>query len=108
MSVPAVRASWLGGAGLLGSSLRARLGIHWSIRDEAGFQALGAFCRGLTPILPERLRVTGPAQLRRRRRAIASGPLGGEDGDPDGPARGALGGENGDPSGPARGHAASL
>ncbi len=79
MSIPAARAFWLGGAGLLASPLRARLGIGWNAVDEAQFQALGAFCRGLTPILPDRLRITGPAQLRWRRDAIARGPLG----DPD-------------------------
>lgn len=80
MSMPAARASWLGGAGLLGSALRARLGIRWSIRDEAAFQTLGVLCRSLTPIMPERLRVTGPAQLRWRRQAIARGPLGSQTG----------------------------
>lgn len=76
MSIPAARVFWLGGAGLLGGALRARLGIGWNAVDEAQFQALGAFCRGLTPILPERVRITGPNQLRWRRDAIARGPLG--------------------------------
>jgi uncharacterized protein (DUF2236 family) len=56
--------------------LRERLGIRWSLADEARFRTVGALSRGLTPILPMRLQVTGPAQLRWRRRAIADGPLG--------------------------------
>jgi uncharacterized protein (DUF2236 family) len=76
MRVPAARALWLGGAGLLRPSLRARLGVGWSGADAAQFRALGALSRGLTPVLPKRLKVMGPAQLRWRRRAIARGPLG--------------------------------
>ena len=77
MAIPAARAFWLGGAGLLGGALRTRLGIGWSLIDEVQFQALGTLCRSLTPILPERVRITGPNQLRWRRDAIARGPLGG-------------------------------
>ena len=58
-------------------SLRDRLGIGWSPLDETRFRALGAALRALTPVMPERWRVTGPAQLRWRRREIADGPLGG-------------------------------
>jgi hypothetical protein len=39
-------------------------------------RALGAASRALTPVLPERLRNVGPEYLRRRREAIARGPLG--------------------------------
>jgi uncharacterized protein (DUF2236 family) len=74
--IPAGRAAWIGGIGLMDSSLRRRLAIPWSPVDEAQFRALGTACRALTPVLPERLRVTGPAQLRWRRREIAEGPLG--------------------------------
>ncbi len=73
--LPASQVLWLGGAGLVSPGLRSRLGIRWTSRDEAQFQALGRISRGLTPVLPERLKVMGPAQLRFRRRAIARGPL---------------------------------
>jgi uncharacterized protein (DUF2236 family) len=75
-SLPAQRALWLGGIGLMGPTLRARLGIGWSRRDERAYQALGRLTRAMTPALPQRLQVMGPAQLRMRRRAIARGPLG--------------------------------
>jgi uncharacterized protein (DUF2236 family) len=74
--MPARRALWLGGVGLLGRSLRERLEIRWSPLDEAQFWALGIACRSLTPVMPESLRVMGPGQLRYRERAIADGPLG--------------------------------
>jgi uncharacterized protein (DUF2236 family) len=74
--MPASQVLWLGGVGLLSPPLRHRLGVHWSRRDEAQFRALGRVSRGLTPVMPKRLRVTGPTQLRWRRRAIARGPLG--------------------------------
>jgi uncharacterized protein (DUF2236 family) len=74
--MPASQVLWLGGVGLLDPPLRGRLGVSWSRRDEARFRTLGAISRGLTPVMPQRLRVTGPAQLRFRRRAIARGPLG--------------------------------
>jgi uncharacterized protein (DUF2236 family) len=76
MRIPARRALWLGGVGLLGPFLRRRLRVDWSIVDEAQFRTLGVFSRGLTPLMPESLRITGPAQLRMRREAIARGPLG--------------------------------
>jgi uncharacterized protein (DUF2236 family) len=74
--LPASQALWLGGVGLIPDELRRRLEIPWSRRDELQFRALGAVSRGASPLLPERLRVMGPAQLRWRRRAIAGGPLG--------------------------------
>jgi uncharacterized protein (DUF2236 family) len=73
--IPAARALWLGGVGLLGRSLRERLDIRWSRLDEAQFRSLGIACRSLTPVMPESLRVMGPGQLRYRERAIAGGPL---------------------------------
>jgi uncharacterized protein (DUF2236 family) len=74
--IPARRAMWLGGIGLMDRTLRARLGIPWSAADEAQFRALGRSSRALTPVLPMSLTVMGPAQLRWRRRAIERGPLG--------------------------------
>ena len=76
LRLPASRVLWLGGVGLMSPQLRDRLGIGWNLSDAAQFRALGALSRGLTPLMPERLRVTGPAQLRWRRKAIARGSLG--------------------------------
>jgi uncharacterized protein (DUF2236 family) len=73
--IPAGRAARIGGIGLMDPSLRRRLGIGWSRLDEAQFRVMGAAMRRLTPVMPERWRVTGPAQLRWRRREIAEGPL---------------------------------
>jgi uncharacterized protein (DUF2236 family) len=74
--VPASRAMWLGGVGMLSPELRDRFAITWTHRDERQFNALGRTTRALTPVLPKPLRIAGPAQLRMRRRAIARGPLG--------------------------------
>jgi len=74
--MPASRALWLGGVGLMDGALRRRLDIGWSRADEAQFRTLGLLSRGLTPVMPKGLRVVGPQQLRWRRRAIARGPLG--------------------------------
>jgi uncharacterized protein (DUF2236 family) len=76
LRLPASRALWLGGIGLMAPSLRERLGIEWSPRDERQFRALSAVSRRMTPVLPRRAQIIGPAQLRLRRRAIARGPLG--------------------------------
>jgi uncharacterized protein (DUF2236 family) len=76
LRVPARRALYVGGVGLLSAELRARLRIRWTRRDESEFRALGAVSRGLTPLLPKKLQVFGPTHLRWRRRAIADGPLG--------------------------------
>jgi uncharacterized protein (DUF2236 family) len=76
LRLPAGQVLWLGGLGLMTPALRNQLDIRWTQVDEAQFRALGRISRGLTPILPASLRVTGPAQLRWRRRAIARGPLG--------------------------------
>ncbi|MBV9914981.1 MAG: DUF2236 domain-containing protein [Solirubrobacterales bacterium] len=75
-SMPLQRALWLGGIGLMPPILRARLGIGWSWYDRLAYDALGRCARALTPALPERLLVTGPAQLRARSDTIARGPLG--------------------------------
>lgn len=76
LRLPAGQVLWLGGVGLMGAGLRRRLGVAWSLADEAQFRTLGAVSRALTPLMPERLRITGPAQLRWRREAIEHGPLG--------------------------------
>jgi len=74
--VPASQALWVGGVGMMSPLLRHKLGIPWSRREQAQFRAIGAASRRLTPVLPRRALITGPAQLRMRRRAIARGPLG--------------------------------
>jgi uncharacterized protein (DUF2236 family) len=76
ISLPMSRLLWLGGVGLVSPELRERFEITWSARDEREYRALGKISRGLQPVMPERLRIMGPAQLRMRRRAIARGPLG--------------------------------
>jgi uncharacterized protein (DUF2236 family) len=74
--IPARRALFLAGVGLLPPKLRERFGVRWSLGDETEFRSFGAASRALTPVMPDRLRVAGPHQLRWRRRAIAHGPLG--------------------------------
>jgi uncharacterized protein (DUF2236 family) len=74
--IPAADALRLGGAGPMSPQLRNRLKITWNWRDEARFRVLCATSRGLGQVLPERLKVTGPAQLEWRQEAIARGPLG--------------------------------
>jgi uncharacterized protein (DUF2236 family) len=74
--IPAADALRLGGVGPMGPELRERLNIPWSSRDELRYRALGVASRSLTPVLPDRLKITGPAQLEWRREAIAHGPLG--------------------------------
>lgn len=75
LRLPARRAAWLGGIGLMDPWLRRSLGLSWSAIDEAEFRVLGTVCRGLTPVLPDSFKVTGPEHLRARRDAIAQGPL---------------------------------
>jgi uncharacterized protein (DUF2236 family) len=84
--IPARRAIWLGGIGLMAPALRARLGIPWSDGDERQFRALGTLSRGATPLLPQRARTLGPLQLRLRRAAIERGPLGAGTAEPSRPA----------------------
>jgi uncharacterized protein (DUF2236 family) len=74
--LPASSALRIGSVGLMSPELRARLGIGWTILDEARFRAMGAATRSLGPAMPQALKVTGPAQLKWRREAIARGPLG--------------------------------
>jgi uncharacterized protein (DUF2236 family) len=74
--IPVRRAILLGGVGLLAPPVRRRLGIAWNRLDQSAFQALGEISRALDPVIPERIKVTGPAQLRARREQIRRGPLG--------------------------------
>lgn len=74
--IPAGDALRLGGVGPMGPQLRARLQIPWSWRDELRFRALRGASRSLSWVLPGSLKVTGPAQLAYRQKAIERGPLG--------------------------------
>jgi uncharacterized protein (DUF2236 family) len=67
---------WLGGIGLLEPAVRQRLNLRWTPIDEAEFRVLGVISRGLGPLLPESLKVTGPGHLRWRSAEIDAGPLG--------------------------------
>jgi uncharacterized protein (DUF2236 family) len=75
LRMPARRALWLGGVGQMSPALRRRLEIEWGASDQRELTVLGRATRAMTPLMPHPLRVTGPAQLRLRRRAIADGPL---------------------------------
>jgi uncharacterized protein (DUF2236 family) len=74
--IPAADALRLGGVGPMRPELRERLKIPWSWREELRLRALASASRSLTPVLPNSLRITGPAQLEYRRAAIERGPLG--------------------------------
>jgi uncharacterized protein (DUF2236 family) len=74
--LPARRVVWLGGIGLLEPAVRRRLDIGWNGLDEAQFRALGAITKGLGPLMPASLKITGPGHLRWRQTEIESGPLG--------------------------------
>ena len=76
--LPARRALYVGGIGMMTPSLRQRFGIEWTARDEREFKLAGAVSRALTPAMPERFKVMGPATLRWRMREIERGPLGAE------------------------------
>jgi uncharacterized protein (DUF2236 family) len=76
MRLPAKRALWIGGVGLLTPELRELFGVTFTRADERQYRAIGRASRALTPVLPRTLRIAGPNQLRMRRRAIARGPLG--------------------------------
>ncbi|MGH2885996.1 MAG: oxygenase MpaB family protein [Solirubrobacteraceae bacterium] len=76
INLPARRALWRGGMGLMDPATRRRFEIGWSRIDEAEFALLSALSRGLTPVMPTSLKITGPEHLRVRTRAIAQGPLG--------------------------------
>jgi uncharacterized protein (DUF2236 family) len=76
LRLPAGRALYVCGVGLLPPALRERLGARWRSREAREFRMIGAASRRLTPVMPQQLLVSGPAHLRWRRKAIARGPLG--------------------------------
>jgi uncharacterized protein (DUF2236 family) len=75
-TLPLHQAISLGTVGLLPDSLRAKLGLELSSFQETQLRALGILARASTPVLPRGLKVSGPAYLRRRERAIARGQFG--------------------------------
>jgi uncharacterized protein (DUF2236 family) len=76
LRMPARRLLYVCGVGLLPEVLRERCEIRWTRRDAREFRAIGAAARGMTPVMTKGMLVSGPRQLRWRRRAIARGPLG--------------------------------
>ena len=76
LRVPPAEAISIATVGLMGEPTRRKLGLRWSPRKQLELRALGRASRALTPVLPRDLKVMGPAYLRKRRKAIAAGPLG--------------------------------
>lgn len=58
----------LGTVGLLPALLRERLHLRWTAADDLELRALGAALRTGDPVMPDRLRVVGPAWLEARSR----------------------------------------
>jgi uncharacterized protein (DUF2236 family) len=75
MRVPASAGGRLGTVGMLRPSAREKLGLEWSVHQERALKAAGAASRAATPLLPESLRISGPAYLQRRGHAIERGPF---------------------------------
>jgi uncharacterized protein (DUF2236 family) len=76
LRMPARRLLSVCGIGLLPEALRERCEIRWTRRDQREFRAIGAAARRMTPVMTKGMLVSGPRQLRWRRRAIVRGPLG--------------------------------
>ena len=74
--IPARRAVWLGGVGMIDPWLRRRLNIGWTAADETQFQVLCAISHALGPAIPAGYKMIGPGHLRWRHTEIATGPLG--------------------------------
>lgn len=75
LRLPARRLLYVCGVGLLPDLLRERCEIPWTRRDARELRAIGAAARRMTPVMTKGMLVSGPRQLRWRRRAIARGPL---------------------------------
>lgn len=75
LRIPSGYATMLITVGLLPPVLRERLNLTWNRSKQAQFQALTAILRAITPLLPERVRITGPARLRKRANQIAAHPF---------------------------------
>jgi uncharacterized protein (DUF2236 family) len=67
LRLPAARVVWLGGLGPMDPGLRQRLGVRWGHTDELAFRVIGQLMRGADPVIPGRLKLTGPNQIRLRR-----------------------------------------
>ena len=67
---PASRALKLITIGLLGPTVRSRLGLSWSQADRLQFEAIAAGQRAASPLLPRTAREFGPTYLRYRRPAL--------------------------------------
>jgi uncharacterized protein (DUF2236 family) len=76
IKLPIRRSMWLAGIGLLEPRVRRRLGLRWTPIDEAQVRVLGVLLRGLGPVMPASLKITGPEHLRWRAAEIETGPLG--------------------------------
>jgi uncharacterized protein (DUF2236 family) len=73
--LPARRLLYVCGVGLLPEVLRERCEIDWTRRDDREFRGISTAARRMTPVMTRGMLVSGPRQLRWRRRAIARGPL---------------------------------
>lgn len=76
LRMPARRLLYVCGVGLLPDAVRERCEIRWTRREAREFRAIGAATRSMTPVMTKGMLVSGPRQLRWRRRAVARGPLG--------------------------------
>lgn len=56
---------------LLPPVLRERLGLSWGPGKERQLRLIAAVSRALTPVLPRRLKVSGPYYLKQRRKELA-------------------------------------
>jgi uncharacterized protein (DUF2236 family) len=72
---PAIRSTSLITAGLLPQTLRERFGVRWSPGRERRFNAVAAMSRASTPLMPARLKNSGPLYLRWRREALERGDV---------------------------------
>jgi uncharacterized protein (DUF2236 family) len=64
--IPAARGMKLATVGMLPPTLRERFGLPWGRSKERQLRAICAASRALTPLMPEKLRITGPDYLRMR------------------------------------------
>ena len=64
--LPSSHALELATVGLLPPSLRARFGLDWTFAQQLELRTLGLAARAATPLMPDRLRVTGPTYLQWR------------------------------------------
>jgi len=75
LRAPGVHVVPLLSLGLLPPVMRKRLGVRWTMAKQAEFRTIAASLRALTPLLPERVRVSGPRMIERRATKIAELPF---------------------------------